>query len=54
MQLIGGALLWGFDASFNVRADIFAAAVYMSALYLVTIQIEKLPSALVNKAAKKA
>lgn len=54
MQLIGGALLWGFDVSFNVRADIFAAAVYMSALYLVTIQIEKLPSALVNKAAKKA
>jgi methylene-fatty-acyl-phospholipid synthase len=53
MQLIGGALMWGFDASLNVRVDIFAAAVYMSALYLVTIQIEKLPSALVNKVEKK-
>ena len=41
LQLFGGACLYGFEKDLSHRADIVAAASYMCALYLCTIQVEK-------------
>ena len=46
LQIIGGVAMWGFNSDATSRIDVLAAGLYMVALYLITIQIEKLPSSM--------
>ena len=46
LQILGGVALWGFKNDLTSRIDVLAAGFYMCILYLITVQIEKRPSAL--------